>query len=120
MQTIPLDRYIEMVKTFGIEEAYNQRFRGTGRTVRDILNLAVRISAGDKIMIIADGRPGNTFNGAIEVMYAVRRTLEQLGLVCFSSASLIRNPHNGGELRIYGSGDYTRGLRHAEYRLHDC
>lgn len=120
MQTVSVDQYIEMVKSMGIEGAYRQRFRGTGRTVRDILQIATLVSSGEKIVIIADGRPGNTLEHAREVMHRVKYVLNDLGMQYRVTSMSVHNMHNDGELRVVSNTANSRGLRHKEYKLHDC
>lgn len=118
MQTVNIELYIEMVKQCGIEEAYKQRFRDTGRTVRDVLTLSHMLSAGEKIMIITDGSPGNSMESALVVLNKVRHTIDQLGMKYTNNSWVLRNAHNSGELIVFPNTACTRGLRHKEYKLH--
>lgn len=55
-QFINIDMYIEIVKSAGIEAAYAQRFRRTGKTTRAALRAAADVSGG-RHLIISDSYP---------------------------------------------------------------
>ncbi|QIG68426.1 hypothetical protein EVB62_024 [Rhizobium phage RHph_TM33] len=117
MQTVPIERYIEMVKTFGIEEAYKQRFRGTGRTVRDVMRIVTLMSEGTSLHIVADD--GHSYSSCIEVLRQVFMLHEFFNISVSRSAEDIRNEHNNATLRVYTKSSNFKGIRSTEYKLHD-
>ncbi|QIG73188.1 hypothetical protein [Rhizobium phage RHph_I40] len=121
MQTMSTERYIEMVNAFGIEEAYKQRFRCTGRTFRDIMEIARRVSAGEKLYIRSGKAP-------LHSDYAVRDVLRQVNCVFnaygvditeWASGRLVCKASLGSVCVVSATGDIT-GLLAEEFKLHDC
>lgn len=124
-QTIETERYIDLVRHLGIEEAYKQRFRHTGRTTRDILRLAHLLSDGQVVHIYTDNRPGKQRDFAIAVLQRVMDVGNLLGIpmathLCRTELSC---PVSGGLIRVFQAGANERGMRPEktmEYVLHDC
>lgn len=50
-QLMPIDRYVDLVKHIGIEPAYKQRHRGTGRTKRLVLRTLALLSEGEHMIM---------------------------------------------------------------------
>lgn len=122
MQTVAVERYIEMVRTMGIEDAYKQRRRGTGRTIRDVLALAQKISAGEHVVIFYSSEAGQQFSYAQDVLNRVLETLKLLGADYpqWSTVSRITMPVSGGSITLYNKSQDSGVLGHAqtEYKLH--
>ncbi|AGC35597.1 hypothetical protein RHEph02_gp030 [Rhizobium phage RHEph02] len=121
MQTAPIERYIEMVKSFGIEEAYKQRFRGTGRTTREILKLAIMMSEGKKIHVMYGDRKEATHEHATWIIHMVQRVCDFLGM---EYEQVVRHtyhfPQSGGRItasHVNNVGGHASGWE--QFRLHD-
>ncbi len=50
-QLMPVDRYVDLVRNAGIEQAYQMRHRGTGRTKRLVLRTLALISEGEHVIM---------------------------------------------------------------------
>lgn len=120
MQFVDINAYHALVDQFGIEVAYQQRFRRTGRTVRDALALATKLSLGEDIVLIPENKPGKQHMHCRDVLRVVEHICRELGMdVTRSIDGLTYKPSNG-QINIL-SGN-RRGLRNTpkEYKLHDC
>lgn len=112
MQTVDTETYKKMVDSLGIEEAYKQRFRGTGRTQRDILKLAIKLSEGKTVEIHTAPVAGNTRQDAVSVLINVEHICRTLGMDVDkpSSAAILYN-RSGGSIRIVDANANRRGER---------
>lgn len=122
-QRVDTERYIEMVRTLGIEEAYKQRFRCTGRTVRDVLNLAMHMSNGAKVHLVYTDKPGQTSSYCHSVVDRVIRLLDAEGMQYDKTVAGVSFPQSGGTISVVSANNphATLGLRGwQEYKLHDC
>ncbi|QIG73129.1 hypothetical protein EVC00_023 [Rhizobium phage RHph_N37] len=117
MQTVALDHYIEMVKSLGIEEAYKQRFRRTGRTCRDVMEITRRMSAGESLHIIAD--KNHSHSTCIEILRQVFMLHEFFNISVSRTTIEVRNEHNDAHVRVYVKSDNLRGIRSTAFKLHD-
>ncbi|AGC35658.1 hypothetical protein RHEph03_gp031 [Rhizobium phage RHEph03] len=117
MQTVDTERYIEMVRAFGIEEAYKQRFRGTGRTTRDVMRITTLLSEGTNLHIIADDE--HTLSACLEVLRQVYMLHEFFNISASRNSTEVRNEHNRAAVRVYTKSANLRGVRSTEYKLHD-
>lgn len=128
-QLIDLDNYIEMIKHLGVEEAYKQRYRRTGRTVRDILRLTLALSEGKKIVMFTSSAPGHTLHyhkNVLDQVWQMCRVLNMEEEVqVFEACTRIVYRMSGGVLQVASNKEhFWRGRRdrdeYKEYALHDC
>jgi len=113
MQTVDTERYIELVRVYGIEEAHKMRFRGTGRTVRDVLTLVKYLSAGEYVELHTVNAPGQNRWHCQEVMNKVRETANFLGMQFIHSPAhgTLSCPQSGGVIKLIHAGSCRRGER---------
>jgi hypothetical protein len=123
-QMLDTEQYIELVRMHGIEAAYQQRFRATGRTVREILKLTIMMSEGKQVHIMygaTKGRTGgNSQAQAVEVLRNVLRTAESFGMnVERSGATAAHFVQSGGRIAICPHGAQGRVPEWEQFELHD-
>lgn len=120
-QLVPTERYVQMVRDLGIEEAYKQRFRGTGRTVRDVLTLVMNMSHGNKVVLTPTAAPGRNRSNCEAVLKKVAHIARELGMNINYTGDSVIYEMSGGEVLI--CPNYSAGYRldeYEEYKLHDC
>lgn len=100
MQYVDRDVYHQMVDNLGIEEAYKQRSRCTGRTVRDILHLTLKLSEGKTVEIHTSALPGNTKYHAMDVLRRVIDLASGLGMAVRRIGDRIEYTPSGGSILV--------------------
>lgn len=111
---IDTERYIQMVRDLGVEEAYKQRFRSTGRTFRDVCEIGRRVSAGEKLHIIGSATQVD------ETLRQVVILFDTCSVPAVSDYRRVELTVNTGSVTGYTIGQNIRGIRSTEYKLHDC
>lgn len=126
MQFVNKELYHQMVDQLGIEEAYKQRFRGTGRTTRDILRLALMMSEGKKVHIAHRNKAGKRLEDCKHVIRQVRTICDYLGMHYeVLGAITLHFPQSGARITTF---NFNSGLAYSAsaaegwelYELHDC
>lgn len=118
-QDISPEEFIRLVQELGVARAIDMRYRSTGRTIRDILTLAHKLSAGEKIILVHSAKPGSTLDYTKEVLRKVYDCCYSLGMVAVerTNNSLHFQPSNG-RITILSESANQRGLGEV-YALHD-
>ena len=109
-----IDDYIELVKRAGIEEAYKQRFRATGRTIRDVLKLTLMLSEG-KLVALRPGAGGHSV--AQDVFTMISATCFGLNMQIVHNNMQIIMPDSGGCIEYRALGRVAPS-GYEDYQLH--
>lgn len=100
MQVMETEQYVQRVRDVGIEQAYAERFRCTGRTVRDILALTTKLSEGKAVIIHSSSHPGRSYECGREVLRRVADCAQGLGMAIWKNDHKVGFVPSGGSIEV--------------------
>lgn len=117
-QYLDTEIYIQLVRNIGIEGAYRERFRRTGRTVRDVLELTKALSEGRKIWLIINSNIGWNHKRSRDIIRQVRDTAESFRMNVTGSKDIVEYGPSGGFVALILDG-VSLPSNAEVYKLHD-